>query len=73
MIPNISLGPDEPGRGKSKRECGCSSTIGVEKLVGREGESMKSVVIYFSQTGNTKKVAEAIQREIKSPPGRGTF
>jgi flavodoxin/ferredoxin len=30
---------------------------------------MKSVVLYFSQTGNTKKVAEAIQRGIKSAAG----
>ncbi|MFH1005987.1 MAG: flavodoxin domain-containing protein, partial [Candidatus Latescibacterota bacterium] len=31
---------------------------------------MKSVVIYFSQTGNTRKVAEVIQKEIKSAAGQ---
>ena len=30
---------------------------------------MKSAVIYFSQTGNTKKVAEAIGEGIKSTAG----
>ncbi len=30
---------------------------------------MKNIVIYFSQTGNTKKVAEAIQKGIRSSAG----
>lgn len=32
---------------------------------------MRSIVIYFSQTGNTKKVAEAIQNGIRSTLGQG--